>query len=247
MRLVGIASLLAQPSTWPPTQRQPDDLPGSLEGRLLDPATLPELPPEPELLGVRHVAPPAVLREPTTRERRRGQAYLAKLIDELARVPAGGRNAALNKTAWKLGQWAAAAALTQGEVEDALYGAAEANGLVADDGPRQCWATICAGSAKGCCGPSTWTPRTSRPPGDVVCAVEVTGAADARNGGSAEEIAHAAQFHLYRPACAPGLLRSWAGETTAACETGCAGRLCHVRDIGRSARMPNSWPTLPSA
>jgi hypothetical protein len=69
------------------------------EGRLLDPATLPELPPEPEPLGVRHVAALVALREPTTRERRRGQAYLAKLIDELARVPAGGRNAALNKAA----------------------------------------------------------------------------------------------------------------------------------------------------
>ena len=92
---------------------------------------------------------PAVLREPTTHERRRGQAYLAKLIDELARVPTGGRNAALNKTAWKLGQWVAAGALDQGEAEDALYAAAEANGLVADDGSRQCWATIRSGLSKG--------------------------------------------------------------------------------------------------
>jgi hypothetical protein len=70
-------------------------------------------------------------------------------MDELARMPAGGRNAALNKTAWKLGQWVAAGALYQGEVEDALYAAAETNGLVADDGQRRCWATIPSGLGAG--------------------------------------------------------------------------------------------------
>src|ERR671929_216009 len=49
------------------------------EGRLLDPAVLPELPPEPGRPRVSHRAPLAVPREPTTRERRRAQAYLAKL------------------------------------------------------------------------------------------------------------------------------------------------------------------------
>jgi hypothetical protein len=119
------------------------------EGPLLNVATLPELPPEPEPPGVRHLTVPVVLREPTTRERQRGQAYLTKLIEGLARVPAGGRNATLNKTAWKLGQWVAAGALDQGTVEDALYGAAERNGLVADDGARQCWATIRSGLSAG--------------------------------------------------------------------------------------------------
>ena len=119
------------------------------EGPLLNVATLPELPPEPEPPGVRHLAVPAVLRGPTTRERQRGQAYLAKLIEDLARVPAGGRNAALNKTAWKLGHWVAAGALEQAAVEDALYAAAERNGLVADDGARQCWATIRSGLSAG--------------------------------------------------------------------------------------------------
>ena len=98
---------------------------------------------------MRHLTPPAVQREATGRDRRRGEAYLTKLIDELARVPAGGRNAALNKTAWKLGQWVAAGALEQAEVEDALYAAAEQNGLVADDGQRQCWATIRSGLGAG--------------------------------------------------------------------------------------------------
>ena len=90
-------------------------------GPLLDPRTLPDLPHKPESLGVRHLTPPAVQREATGRDRRRGQAYSTKLIDALARVPVGGRNAALNKTAWTLGKWVAAGALSQSDIEDALY------------------------------------------------------------------------------------------------------------------------------
>jgi hypothetical protein len=43
----------------------------------------------------------------------------------------------------------AAGALDQSEVEDDLYAAADANGLVADDGERQCWATIRSGLSAG--------------------------------------------------------------------------------------------------
>lgn len=39
--------------------------------------------------------------------------------------------------------------MEQTDVEDALYAAAEANGLVADDGARQCWATIRSGLSAG--------------------------------------------------------------------------------------------------
>ena len=38
---------------------------------------------------------------------------------------------------------------TDRSVACALYAAGEANGLVADDGPRQCWATIRSGLSKG--------------------------------------------------------------------------------------------------
>jgi hypothetical protein len=48
-----------------------------------------------------------------------------------------------------LRRWVAAGALDQAAVEDALYAAAEQNGLVADDGARQCWATIRSGLSKG--------------------------------------------------------------------------------------------------
>jgi hypothetical protein len=48
-----------------------------------------------------------------------------------------------------LGCWIAAGALEQAEVEDALYSAAVTNSLVADDGARQCWATIRSGLRAG--------------------------------------------------------------------------------------------------
>ena len=43
----------------------------------------------------------------------------------------------------------AAGALQQHDVEDALYAAAVANGLVADDRERKCWATIRSGLSAG--------------------------------------------------------------------------------------------------
>jgi hypothetical protein len=64
-------------------------------------------------------------------------------------VGPGGRNNALNQAAWTLGRWVAAGALDQVDVEDELYAAAEVNGLVADDGQRQTWATIRSGLSAG--------------------------------------------------------------------------------------------------
>jgi hypothetical protein len=43
----------------------------------------------------------------------------------------------------------AAGALEQGAVEEALYAAAERNGLVSDDGQRPTWATIRSGLGAG--------------------------------------------------------------------------------------------------
>ena len=70
---------------------------------------------------------------------------MATVISNLQTTRSGSRNTALNHAAWTLGHWIAAGALEQAEVEDALYAAALANGLVADDGQRQCWATIRSG------------------------------------------------------------------------------------------------------
>ena len=71
------------------------------------------------------------------------------VIAKLAGIPTGGRNTALNGAAWTLGRWIAAGALEQSDAEDALYAAAERNGLVADDGGRACWATIRSGLGAG--------------------------------------------------------------------------------------------------
>ncbi|MBV8717682.1 MAG: hypothetical protein JOZ65_21685 [Chloroflexi bacterium] len=72
------------------------------------------------------------------------------MIGNLASMaPNSGRNVALNKAASALGAWVAADVLDQTEVEDALYGAATSNGLVAEDGQRQCWATIRSGLRHG--------------------------------------------------------------------------------------------------
>jgi hypothetical protein len=48
-----------------------------------------------------------------------------------------------------VGRWIAAGALEQADVEDELYAAAVLNGLVSDDGDRQCWATIRSGLSAG--------------------------------------------------------------------------------------------------
>ena len=74
---------------------------------------------------------------------------MAQVLDNLTSVQPGGRNSGLNHAAWTLGHWVAAGALEQADVEDALYAAAERYGLVADDGPRQTWATIRSGLSTG--------------------------------------------------------------------------------------------------
>jgi hypothetical protein len=74
---------------------------------------------------------------------------MAQVIRNLATAAPGGRNNALNGAAWTLGGWIAAGALGQTDVEDALYAAAERNGLVGDDGERQTWATIRSGLGSG--------------------------------------------------------------------------------------------------
>src|SRR5438128_2304263 len=107
-----------------------------------DASTLSELPADPR---------PAVTKK-TVRvsgDRRRGDAYMATVLANVGAAQPGGRNDALNHAAWTLGRWIAAGALEQGAVEDELYSAAEVNGVVADDGEHQCWATIRSGLSAG--------------------------------------------------------------------------------------------------
>jgi hypothetical protein len=111
-------------------------------GPLLNPDQLPALQRQPN--AAVHTNATAV-----TGDRRRGEAYMTQVLDNLAAVASGGRNAGLNRAAWTLGHWVAAGALEQSTVEEGLYAAAEQNGLVADDGERQAWATIRSGLSAG--------------------------------------------------------------------------------------------------
>ncbi len=115
---------------------------------LLDPRALPELSPEqrPELQRSPSARRP---RKTTASDQRRGEAYLDRVVASLETLSPSGRNAALNRAAWTLGRWIAAGALEQADVKDELDATAEANRLVADDGDRQCWATIRSGLGAG--------------------------------------------------------------------------------------------------
>jgi hypothetical protein len=126
-------------------------------GPLLDPDSLPELATSEFERQGRRSAEPNPPRALSARDRERGGAYMATVIDGLEARQPGGRNAALNAAAWTLGPWVAAGVLEQNDVEDALFGAAERNGLVRDDGARQCWATIRSGLSAGLQEPIDWT------------------------------------------------------------------------------------------
>jgi hypothetical protein len=120
------------------------------DGPLLDPSTLPALPLEQRHADELRCSPSAkVLRRTTDSDHRRGEAYMDTVIANLETTAPGGRNAALNHAAWTLGRWVAAGALEQAAVEDELYAATKHNHLVADDGERQCWATIRSGLSAG--------------------------------------------------------------------------------------------------
>ncbi|ACL58967.1 bifunctional DNA primase/polymerase [Methylobacterium nodulans] len=80
---------------------------------------------------------------------RYGRAALDKEIAAVAAAPSGGRNNALNAAALKLGGLVAAGALVESEVREALRSAAEACGLVGDDGLKSVLDTIDSGLRAG--------------------------------------------------------------------------------------------------
>ena len=85
------------------------------------------------------------------------------VIRNLETATRPGRNNALNGAAWTLGHWIAAGALEQSDVEEALYAAAVANGLVADDGERQCVVQLhrhpCSSATSWPVGRHCWSPE----------------------------------------------------------------------------------------
>jgi hypothetical protein len=80
---------------------------------------------------------------------RYGAAALDREIAELAGAAPGTRNAALNRTAFKLFQLVAGGELDRGQVIERLIDACHRNGLVNDDGWRTVMATIRSGMGAG--------------------------------------------------------------------------------------------------
>jgi hypothetical protein len=114
--------------------------------QLLDPATLPVLPHVPPVVS-RGI--PALSGARQAKADGRAERYMSTVMSNLSTAQPGQRNTALNQAAWTLGRWVAAGVLDQATVEDQLYAAAQRNGLVADDGERQTWATIRSGIGAG--------------------------------------------------------------------------------------------------
>jgi hypothetical protein len=82
---------------------------------------------------------------------RYGRAALEREISALCNASKGSRNAALNRTSFKLFQLVAGGELGADEVKQKLLHAARANGLMTDpdDGPRRVIATIRSGARAG--------------------------------------------------------------------------------------------------
>ena len=74
-------------------------------------------------------------------------------IRSVATAPAGSRNDVLNRSAFSLGQLVAAGMLDEDQVAAALLLGADRCGLLADDGLRQCEATIRSGLRAGMANP----------------------------------------------------------------------------------------------
>lgn len=97
------------------------------------------------------------------RARKYGTGALASEVRDLAGHPPGGRNQALNRAAFRLGQLAAATGLTEAEAVEGLRGAAASCGLLADDGEHQFRKTFRSGWAGGVAAPRALPESTPQP------------------------------------------------------------------------------------
>jgi hypothetical protein len=122
----------------------------------------------------RHLAPPPPQRttksthtpppHPGGRKFNYAQTALKEECDAVASARQPGRNDALNRAAFNLGQLVGAGVLGRSLVEYSLYQAAEACGLVKDDGETAVRATMRSGLDSGFSNPRQLPPSTSRPP-----------------------------------------------------------------------------------
>ena len=91
----------------------------------------------------------ATVRPPVGTNRAYADAALRGEYDAVVSAPHGGRNNQLNNSTFKLATLVGAGELTQQAVETAMFEAAVACGLVADDGRDKCLATIRSGLSAG--------------------------------------------------------------------------------------------------
>jgi len=159
--IIGAGSRLADGRCW---QRAPGS-PSLLES--VKARTIPELPHwleellrQPQRSTNAPVAAPIITNSPTiganiarhsngSREAAFAQAALEGISRELAAAKAGERNNRLNSAAFRLGTMSARGWLQRAEIGDALWQAATACGLVADDGVDTVQATLASGLRAG--------------------------------------------------------------------------------------------------
>lgn len=87
------------------------------------------------------------------RERSWAEAALGGVVHDLSREPGGGRNNALNGSAYRLGRILARGWLSRSDIESELERAAHANGLTKDDGIASVRKTIKSGLTAGLSSP----------------------------------------------------------------------------------------------
>jgi hypothetical protein len=94
------------------------------------------------------------------------EAYIKAALDgeynEVARAPAGQRNARLNTSSLKLGHYVGAGLLDEKRVIDEMIGACAANGLLDEDGQAKCLASIASGLEAGKREPKQVPERTNK-------------------------------------------------------------------------------------
>jgi len=100
--------------------------------------------------------PPPPYRPQAIRSEKYARTVFEGELNALARAARGERNAMLFKAAARLGDLVGAGAIPADMAAAGLFAAAQACGLVADDGPRAVTATIASGIQTGMANPSPW-------------------------------------------------------------------------------------------
>lgn len=139
-------------------------------------------------------AAPSVVNINDARARLYGTGALASEARDVASLPPGGRNQALNRAAFRVGQLAAATGLSEAEAFDALHAAAASCGLIADDGEAQFRKTFRSGWSRGLASPRNVPESAPQPtlriggkPAGTSSTPTETGGGDGGDGGGSDD------------------------------------------------------------